>query len=259
MGFLGRDCRGGRREQGHHVHAPSTRPRSGANPQVGPGVSVHLGRIDLGLAALLLPGAATFLDVRLAYLAGATFVVSFLASRFKKTLGIITVVLLALLIGATALFVRSVRAFTGETEIARVHVLSANTSGVRLELDPSEGEPQLLSMDGEYFAPVVKVVIFDDFWVFLGAKTWYRFVGMTSFRTVTENNRTEFKQGNTDFYFASPPGISETAWAFFEKHETAIPGVKSVQVNVDLKQAKDSATYSIRVQNDGGVEVVPAG
>ena len=70
---------------------------------------------------------------------------------------------------------------------------------MRLELVPRGREPVLLTMKGTYFAPIVKVVIFDDLLVFLGARTWYRFEGMTSF---DENLR----QQDTDFRFPRPAG-----------------------------------------------------
>jgi hypothetical protein len=126
---------------------------------------------------------------------------------------------------------------------------------------PKEGQPVLLSMEGQYFAPIVKVVIFDDLLVFLGAKTWYRFEGMTSFKLVKEGDSYRFRQGSTDFYFPRPAGISETLWSLFEKNEDRIPGVKTVQVEMDLKradaQAREFATYAIVVRNNGGVEIVP--
>jgi hypothetical protein len=183
--------------------------------------------------------------------------VSFFVFRFKKAVGIPVVLLAAALVLMTGLFLRSVRAYTGETEIAKVRVISADSSRMKLELVPSSGEPEMLDMEGDYFAPIVKVVIFNDFWVFLGSKTWYRFVGVTSFREVKEADQTSFRQGNTDFYFPSPQGISDTLFRFAQKNEGKIPGVKAAQINVDMKLAKEFSTYSVRVQNDGGVEVVP--
>jgi hypothetical protein len=121
---------------------------------------------------------------------------------------------------------------------------------MRLELAPQGGTPVLLTMDGAYFAPIVKVVIFDDLLVFLGAKTWYRFEGMSSFDE-------KLRQGNSDYRFPRSPGITETLWAFFEKNETKIPGVKTAQIEMVMKRAKEFATYGVRVQNDGGVEIVP--
>ncbi len=56
--------------------------------------------------------------------------------------------------------------------------------------------------------------------------------------------------------------MSETVYRAFEKWEGRIPGVKAVQVEMDLKRVESTAgarsldTYSVRVQNDGGVEVV---
>ena len=87
---------------------------------------------------------------------------------------------------------------------------------MRLEISPRGGEPVLLTMDGVYFAPIVKVVIFDDLLVFLGAKTWYRFEGMTSFDA-------NLRQGKTDFRFRSPSGISETALGVFREERDSDP------------------------------------
>jgi hypothetical protein len=132
---------------------------------------------------------------------------------------------------------------------------------MRLELAPRGALPVLLTMDGVYFAPIVKVVIFDDVLVFLGAKTWYRFEGMNSFDE-------GFTQVKTAYRFPRPFGVSERLWAFFEMNERRVPGVKTVQVGMDAKrpaaprlddvQPKEFATYSIRVQNDGGVEIINA-
>jgi hypothetical protein len=104
-------------------------------------------------------------------------------------------------------------------------------------------------MKGTHFSPIVKVVIFSDLLVFLGARTWYRFEGMTSF----DQN---LRQQDTDFHFARPEGISEGLWRVFEKYDARIPGVKTAQVDLVVKRAKEFATYAILVQNDGGAEVV---
>ncbi len=217
--------------------------------------------ILLALAAVFTADSGGAPDQRLLVIGGAAAAVFFVALRFRKAVGIPVLVLLAVAGVTVSLFLRSITAFTGETEIAAVRVLSSNRDSMRLELIPKAEQPVLLTMEGEYFAPIVKVVIFDDLLVFLGAKTWYRFEGMTSFKLVKEGDGYGFRQGSTDFYFPTPTGISETVWSFFEKHETRIPGVKTVQVEMDLKradsQAREFATYGIVVRNNGGVEIVP--
>jgi hypothetical protein len=205
--------------------------------------------VVLGLLAVFLSGPAKMMDVRLAWAAGAAAVISFAALRFKKALGIPVLVLLILAASGIGLFLRSVHAFTGETTIATVRVISATDSSMRLELVPRESEPVLLTMEGVSFAPIVKVVIFDDFLVFLGARTWYRFEGMTSFDA-------SLRQQNSDFRFPKPSGISEMLWAFFEKNEQLVPGVKTVQIDLSTKRVKEFASYEIRIQNDGGVQIV---
>jgi hypothetical protein len=201
------------------------------------------------LLAVFIPGPAKIRDIGLLYVGGAAFVVAFVAVRFKKAIGIPVILLALVAVILLGLFLQSVRAFTGETEIAVVRVISVEAGRMKLELQPAAGMPVQLNMEGRYFAPIVKVVIFDDLYVFLGAKSWYRFVGMTSF---DENMR----QGNTDYRFPQPAGISENLWAFFENNESWIPGVKTVQVEMDQKRAKEFASYGIRIQNDGGVEIV---
>ncbi len=212
--------------------------------------------ILFGLAAVFIPGPRNILDIKLAYLALAVTCVSFPVFRFKKAMGIPVFLLAAALLVVTGLFLQSVTAFSGETEIAKIRTISADGSRMKLELVPREGDTEIIELEGEYFAPVVKVVIFDDFWVFLGAKTWYRFAGVTSFRAVKDGDRTVYRQGNTDFYFKSPSGISEAVFNEFERLEQSIPGVKAVQVEMDMKRVKELASYSIMIQNDGGVQII---
>jgi hypothetical protein len=208
--------------------------------------------VVLGLLAVFVPGPARMLDVRLAWAAGVAAVVSFATLRFKKALGIPVLVLLILAGSCLGLFLRSVRAFTGETTIATVRVLALTDTGMRLELVPRDADPVLLTMQGVYFAPIVKVVIFDDLLVFFGARSLYRFEGMTSFDA-------SLRQLTDPYRFPKPSGISEILWAFFEKNEQRIPGLKSAQIDFIGKRAREFASYEIRVQNDGGVQVVPVG
>jgi len=203
-----------------------------------------------GLLAVFIPGPQKIMDVRVAWVAGVAAVVAFSALRFRKSLGIPVLVLLLASAGLLGLFLRSIRAFTGETEIATVRVIGVSGSSMRLEVAPQGGTPVLLTMDGVYFAPIVKVVIFDDVLVFLGAKTWYRFEGMSSFDD-------KLRQGSSDYRFPRPPGLTETVWAFFERNETRIPGVKTAQIEMVMKRAREFATFGVNIQNDGGVEIVP--
>lgn len=202
-----------------------------------------------GLFAVFLPGPSRILSVSYAWAAGAAAVVAFAALRFRRAMGIPVVVLAVAVAALAALFLQSIRAFTGETEIASVRVVTVDDASMRLELVPRGEPPVLLTMKGTSFSPVVRVVIFSDTLVFLGARTWYRFEGLTSF----DQN---LRQQDTDFRLPRPPGVSERLWRLFEAHEAKIPGVKAVQTELIVKKAKEFATYGIRVQNDGGVEVV---
>ena len=84
--------------------------------------------VIFGLAALFLPGASRILDTRLAWAGGGAALVSFAAFRFRKALGIPVLVLCVAVAVSLGLFLRSVRAFTGETQIATVRVISTSTA-----------------------------------------------------------------------------------------------------------------------------------
>ena len=102
----------------------------------------------------------------------------------------------------------------------------------------------------------------------LGAKTWYRFEGLTSFALQKEDSGQSFRQQDTDFYFPEAQGMPQRLWELFERYEGRIPGVRSVQVEMDLKKVRETAgkgrlgkprelaTYSLRLQNDGGLQIV---
>ena len=205
--------------------------------------------VIIGLLAVFVPGPSHILDPRLAWAGGIAAGAAFLALRFKKAMGVPVVTLLIALVVVFALFLQSIHAFTGEIEIASVRAIGVDSASMRLELIPRGAEPVLLTMKGTYFSPIVKVVIFSDLLVFLGARTWYRFDGMTSF----DQN---LRQQDSDFRFARPAGISERLWKVFEEFDTRIPGVKTAQIELIVKKAREFATYGIRIQNDGGVEVV---
>jgi len=206
--------------------------------------------VVLGLLAVFVPGSERILDPRLAWVAGVAMVVSFGVLRFKKALGIAVVVLLVAVGVVGWAFLQSIHAFTGETEIASVRVIDVGSSDMRLEVVPRGAMPVLLTMKGTYFAPIVKVVIFDDLLVFLGAKTWYRFEGITSF---DQNMR----QQSTDYRMPVPVGISDAVWTFFERNEAHVPGVKTTQIEMTLKRAQAFESFRVMVENDGGVEIVP--
>jgi len=213
----------------------------------------------LALAGVFLPSSPAVMDIRLLWVFLASAVLSAASFRFRKTAGSLILLSLIVIVLSFALFLQSLRAFSGETEIAVVRVLSVDDSRMKLEVspsDPSVAAPTVLDLEGRYFAPVVKVVIFDDLFVFLGVKTWYRFMGMTSFRVPADSKTTELKQGQGGWWIRRPADLAETMYAWFESNDGRIPGVKTVQIGMDLKKARERGSYSIRVQNDGGVEIV---
>jgi len=212
------------------------------------------------LGAVFVPGPRQILDPGLLYLFAGSAVFFFLVFRFKKTIGLLAVILAIALAGTLMLFLQSLNSFTGETEIGQVRVLDVEERGMKLEILPDQGESVVAWLKGSYFAPIVKVVIFDDYVVFLGAKTWYRFEGVTSFEMERTETGMEVRQQDTDYYFPSPAGITAKLWDLYDRYDSRIPGVKTVQIEMDLKRVRDKprelSVYSLLIQNDGGLQIV---
>ncbi len=212
--------------------------------------------IVAALAAVFIPGPRKILDIKLLYFFLATGGFFFLIFRFKKSIGLVVVIALIALALTMIAFLQSLTAFTGETEIGQVRILDLREGEMKVEVIPADGVSTIRWMAGSYFAPVVRVVIFEDFFVFLGAKTWYRFDGITSFEPEKTEQGRSFRQQDTDLTFPSPPGISDKLWDLYERYEARIPGVRTVQIEMDLKRVRELSVYSLRIQNDGGLQIL---
>lgn len=205
------------------------------------------------LCAVFIPGPAGFGRPPQLFFYLAASGLFFLAFRFRKSFGVVFFILLLAFAVTLFLFVQSLTAFTGETEIARVRILALGREGgepvMTLELTSAETEPRVLRLKGVYFAPVVRVIIFEDYMVFLGRSSWYRFEGLTSFDE-------DFRQQDIELFSSRSFGISKRLWDFYELHEARIPAVKSVQVEMDLKKVREFYSYSLMLQNDGGLQIL---
>ncbi|RPJ09748.1 MAG: hypothetical protein EHM28_00620 [Spirochaetaceae bacterium] len=211
--------------------------------------------VTLLLLAIFVPGPQKILDIRLLYFFTGATALFFFVFRFKKAAGIPFFILAVVAIGSLLLFLQSIMAYTGETEIARLSILSRNVDFLSFELQDPRGNITKLDMPGTHLGAEVKLIIFDDLAIFLGQKTWYRFVGLKSAEVRKGSEMTtELRQ----YELARPEGISEALYRLVMDNQAAIPGIKTVQVQVTYVEAKPLTTYSVMIQNDSGVEVVRA-
>jgi hypothetical protein len=197
-------------------------------------------------------GSLRFGQPLVPWVALAGFALALFASRFRKAVGIPVAALAIVVVVVLGLFLQSVRAFTGETEIATVKALAVDGGKMRLEVQPAGRPSAVVDLDGDQFATEVQVVVFDDLWVFLGAKSLYRFVGLQSF--AMRDGRAV--QMPTMWDLDRPTGITRTLWTWFEENDDRIPGVKTAQTELTLKRPRALGTWAVTIQNDGGVEIV---
>jgi hypothetical protein len=207
------------------------------------------------LCAVFVPGPGKIRDPRVAVFALIVAAVFFLAFRFRKAAGLPLLILAGALSVAVVLFFRAVTAFTGETEVARVHVREADGAAMKFDLTVAGGDTAALDMPGSLLGAEVKEIIFNDVFVFFGARTAYRFVGLKSARVPPGSEMTQEMRA---WELKRPAGISETLYRVVEDNPSLVPGVKTVQVQVTYVKVKPNADYSLRVQHDSGMEIMKA-
>jgi hypothetical protein len=205
------------------------------------------------LCAVFIPGPEKILDVTILLLFLIVTTVSFLAFRFRKAAGIPIFFLSCGLILAVLLFFQAVTAFTGETEVARLHVTSADGNNMGFYLVTGSGMVKQLQMPGTLLGVEMKEIIFDDFFVFFGVKTAYRFLGIKS---ATVRPGSEMTQELRIYELPRPIGLSEAVYHFVEDHPGLIPGIKTAQMQITYVKVKPDSVYSIRVQHDSGTEIM---
>lgn len=205
------------------------------------------------ICAVLVCSAEKIKDEKLLYFLIFLTTIFFLGIRFKKAFGIPFLTVGIALIISLMLFIQSLIAFTGETEIVKIQVLSIEDESMNLLLDFPKGEDKRIGLKGDMFAVNIKVVILDDFLVFMGAKTLYRFTGISSYQ---EDKKTEIDRQMEIYPFEKPKGIPEFIYRFFVENESWLPGIKSVQAVTVKKKAEIFQGYSVRVQYDSAAEIV---
>jgi hypothetical protein len=215
-------------------------------------VAITLGVI-FGLCAVFIPGPDKIRDPGLLVFTGIVTGVSFLAFRFRKAAGLPVVLLAGGLVIALVLFFQAVTAFTGETEIARLSVKEADGTHLKFELVDRAGQATPIDMPGTLLGAEMKEIIFHDVFVFFGAKTAYRFLGLKS---ATVRPGSEMTQELRAWELPRPEGVSEALYRFVEANQHALPFVKTVQTQITYVTVKPGAVYAIRVQHDSGTEIM---
>ena len=204
------------------------------------------------LGGVIVPGPEKLADPLLFVFFLAVAVVFFLAFRFKKAAGIPFFLLIGALVLSVVLFFQAVVAFTGQTEIGKLKVRSVDDGVIKFDFVDHNGESTPLAMPGTLLGAEVKEIIFDDFFVFFGARTAYRFVGLKSAGVREGSEMTEELRA---YEFPKPAGLQETVYQFVQDNQAWIPGVKTAQIQVTYMVVKPGATYSIMIQHDSGVEI----
>ena len=169
------------------------------------------------------------------WVALAGFALALLATRFRKAAASRSSVLALVAVVALGLFFQSVRAFTGETEIATVKALAVADGRMRLEVQTDGRPSEMVDLDGDQFAPMVE-----------GASSSTT-CGCSSARRAGTGSSASYRSRPCDWprrpdptmwALARPTGITEALWTWFEQNEDRIPGVKTVQTELTLKRAR---------------------
>ncbi|HNT29424.1 MAG TPA: hypothetical protein PKL83_00550 [bacterium] len=199
------------------------------------------------LFALLTGGSGTLLSHWHLLVLGC--LIAFLFFRFRWwAVGAVGLLLLLSFFLAGLLF-WTLHVFTGKTAVLEVKVRSEETRGrdeaqyTRISLivkDLEKGTENIYYVNGDKWGISANVVLFDDWVVFLGGKTYYRLnaiVGATD-TTLDMHAIDEF---------------SQPLWEELETNETSLPGVRAIYEDIVLKSPVVGREYVIYIDNDGAL------
>ncbi len=140
-------------------------------------------------------------------------------------------------------FLWTLHAFTGKTPILDVKVKKTadDQSTISLETyDKKRNVKKTYIVEGTKWGISANVVLFSNWIVFWGGKTFYRLHSVVG---VAENRLDKnYIHGN-----------SQLLWDEFEKSEGTIPGVRAVYEDLLLKRPIDGREYTIYIDNDGAL------
>ncbi|OIQ00428.1 hypothetical protein AUK40_00165 [Candidatus Wirthbacteria bacterium CG2_30_54_11] len=144
----------------------------------------------------------------------------------------------------------TLHAFTGKTAILQVRVRSIEntTEQQRISLivtDLRTKDEAIYYVNGDKWGVSANVVLFEDWVVFLGGKTYYRLNSIVGATDTTLDRRVI-------------DTASEPLWQELEQNEEHFPGIRAVYENIILKEPSVGSEYTIFVDHDGSLVPEPA-
>lgn len=215
-------------------------------------MALTISGLALGLGYYYVAAALFVLSM---FLAGKDMLKSWYLVAFGLAIGLVWNNSHGLVLGATGLlavlcvvlftlFLWTWHAFTGKTPILEVMVKNVKEEQgqiIYLQVkDIKKKTEKIFSVRGDKWGISANVVLFENWVIFLGGKTFYRLnhvVGMGEERI----DKQALDEG------------SQKLWQEFEKSEAKLPGVRAVYEDMCLKQPMEGRLYTIYVENDGAL------
>ena len=210
--------------------------------------------IMFALAGVFVPGPERILDMRLLYLFGIGSAAWFLAFRFKRSVGIIVVVVVVGYLFVILLTIGVLAPMNEDSELATVRVLSSRESKLRLEINRPERSPEIAVLDGDHFAPIVTLVVFDQLYPFFGAWKWYRLEGFVT-QQLLRNNLIEHEK-QTVYRFSDPVAMPIEVWRAFRDASLVGIGITTFEAGIDFVRAREMRSFVILLDRSGAVHVI---
>ncbi|MEW5817039.1 MAG: hypothetical protein AB1798_16790, partial [Spirochaetota bacterium] len=127
------------------------------------------------LAAVFIPGAHRFKDIRLLYFFAAISLLFALGFRFKKTCGIILIILLFGLFIGKLFILQGWSCLKTTGEVMSFRLLAKHDGVMKLEITDPKNDSIFINVEGDTFTPAFHVLRLESYYFFVEGHLLYSF------------------------------------------------------------------------------------
>jgi hypothetical protein len=232
--------------------------------------------VALLTTALVLLGAAAFLDPQaLAFFGVATALLS-LALVFVRAVGIPLLFIVSAFVVLSVYVTQPWQPVAARTELTTVTVLSAAGDAMTLELRPFPGEPtgeEVLRLPGRALGVSVELVRYHPYWFLLGRRLGARVSRLEGYAGAPAGTQAAGAgaggaAAGTEAAAASPAGepledvvfptgCTDALCRFIHARLASLPGIDVETRTTSSVPAQTLSRYTVVVEEDGSVTLVP--
>ncbi len=207
---------------------------------------------------IFVPGPEKIVNIKLLFFFGALVLIFFAAVRFPRSIGIPFAFLCLLLAAFVSLLLQPWHPLRETQMIGKFRVLSRQQDSITVEYidfgsGEIEGNEEFFTLQGPAFAPLVDVLILDDYYVFTGRRYSWRFAGMKAYSGAAADG--QYAPAGPPVLVKEEPGIAFNLSRLLQAREDSLPGITIQRSETVVRRYLLLKTYSLILEPGGKLRV----